>query len=438
MAKIEVLLPQLGEGVIEATITRWLLELKQQVEEDEPLVEIATDKVDSEIPSPATGILIKQFFTEGEIPRVGDVIAIIETNSEADSDEEYEDSNHKAASVVIDEEEVTPKIVEQETVIDTTKSEKTIITPFIRHYAGQRGIGYEDLKKISGSGENGTITKQDILDYFKIEKVVNGVQSTQPSEINKTVFQEQHEGKNEEQIYVPKEGEEVVKIDRTRKLIAGYMVKSIQTAPHVTSTVEADVTHIVQWREKIKADFKSKNGANLTYTPVIVEQVVKALKEFPEINVSLYGDTLVKKKYINIGIATALPNGNLIVPVIRNADHKNLTSLAIEISAQSNRARTGKLKPGDTTGGTFTITNLGQFNNIMGTPIINQPESAILAVGAIKKRAWVIEENGTMGIGVRDVLTLSLSYDHRIIDGALGGAFLNYIGQLLEKSTPIV
>lgn len=430
MAKIEVLLPQMGEGVIEATLTRWLIDLNSLIEEDEPIVEIATDKVDSEIPSPASGTLIKQFFSEGDIPKVGDVIAIIQTEGEDDEEEIIDESTM---------DETNERELEKEDTqapVQTVISGKSLITPFIRHYASQRGIDLEDLQNISGTGEDGAITKQDVLSYFKSEKVVNSLKSPQIKQSVEIDNQKSQINKEVDPAYVPKEGEEVVEIDRTRKLIADYMVKSVQTAPHVTSTVEVDVTHIVLWREKIKSKFKAKNSANLTYTPIIVEQVVKALKDFPGINVSLEGNMLIKKKYFNIGIATALPNGNLIVPVIRNADHKNLTMLAIEIADQSSRARNGKLKPGETTGGTFTITNLGQFNNVMGTPIINQPESAILAVGAIKKRPWVVEQNGAQTIGIRDILTLSLSYDHRIIDGALGGAFLNRIGQLLEQSIP--
>ncbi len=431
MAKIEVLLPQMGEGIIEATLTRWLIDINNSVEEDEPLFEIATDKVDSEIPSPATGVLLKQFFSEGEIPKVGDVIAIIQTNSDDISEEVNEESTNEL--------EQTYKVQIEDSsqpIAQKRPAGKSIITPFIRHYASQRGISLEELKNISGTGENGAITKLDVVGYFKSDKVVNSIQPSSKPITDRKEFNVEQPNELSKQTYIPKEGEEVVEIDRTRKLIAEYMVKSVQTAPHVTSTIEIDITHVVQWREKIKANFKAENAANLTYTAIIVEQVVKALKEFPGINVSLNGSLLIKKKYINIGIATALPNGNLIVPVIRNADRKNLTKLAIEIADQTFRARAGQLKPGDTVGGTFTITNLGQFNNVMGTPIINQPESAILAVGVIKKKPWVVEVGGEQTIGVRDILTLSLSYDHRIIDGALGGAFLNRIGILLEQLSP--
>lgn len=436
MAKIEVLLPQMGEGVIEATVTRWLIDLNNSVVEDEPLVEIATDKVDSEVPSPASGRLVKQFFAEGEIPKVGDVIAVIHTEGDDEEANVEEVTSGEAISVKNEEYHVAET---EEFVVKIPSDEKSLITPFIRHYAGQRGISYEDLQNVVGTGSNREITKNDVLNFFKSEKVVTGIHRNQETIIpvaQKPYHQTVKNQEAEQAVYVPKEGEEVVEIDRTRKLIAEYMVKSVQTAPHVTSTVEIDISHIVQWREEIKVSFKAENNANLTYTPIIVQQVAKALKDFPGINVSLMGSQLIRKKFINIGIATALPNGNLIVPVLRNADHKNLTSLALEIAGQTARARANQLKPGETAGGTFTITNLGQFNNVMGTPIINQPESAILAVGAIKKKPWVVEEKGSQTIGIRDILTLSLSYDHRIIDGALGGAFLNRIGQLLEQLSP--
>lgn len=429
---IKVELPKMGEGVIEATITRWLAEINTHVEEDQPLVEVATDKVDSEIPAPISGILVKTFFNEGEIPQVGDVIAVIQSDGEGlgqappllnEPVEESMPIEKQAPQEVASS--ISPPINEFQ------QNGHLAITPFIRHYATQRGIDFEELKNIKGSGSNGEILKADILNYFKNEKIINGIYQL-------PVTDKAQDAKKDlpENNYVPKPNEEVVELGRTRKIIAEHLVQSLKIAPHVTSTVEVDVTELVIWRMKHKENFKKENGTNLTFTSIILEKVVQALKDFPGINVSLYGTKLIKKKYYNIGVATALPNGNLVVPVIKNADQKNLTKIAIELSEQTTRARSGNLKPGETTEGTFTITNMGQFNNILGTPIINQPESAILAVGAIKKKPWVVYTDNVAGIGIRDILTLSLSYDHRIIDGALGGSYLNKVGELLEKSLP--
>lgn len=429
MANIEVTLPQMGEGVIEATITRWLVEPNTLIEEDEPIVEIATDKVDSEIPSPAKGKIIRFFFNEGETPKVGDVIAIISTGKNGHTTDI--DESGIIINGTIKEEPIREKHQEEEE-IDLSESEYTftspVISPFIRNYARQRGISFEELKTIQGSGPNYQLTKEDVLGYFKNynpQILAAAVPSVQP-EIKKI----------ETTPYTPQKGEEVIELDKTRKLIAEHMVRSVHEAPHVTSIVESDITHLVQWREKNKESFFSKNDIKLTYTPIITEIVVKALKEFPRVNVSFLNEKLILKKYINIGIATALADHNLIVPVIRDADKKNLTKLAMDITDLTERARRNKLKPGETNGGTFTITNLGMVGNITGTPIINQPESAILAVGAIKKRPWAILVNGEYTIGIRDILTLSLSYDHRVIDGALGGAFLARIGEMLETLTP--
>ncbi|MBN1116263.1 MAG: 2-oxo acid dehydrogenase subunit E2 [Bacteroidales bacterium] len=430
MANIEVTLPSLGEGVIEATITRWLVEPNSQVEEDTPIAEIATDKVDSEIPSPANGIFIKSFFSEGEIPRVGDVIAIIQTSSELD-----DQVDETLISSEINEQQTpdkkTPELTSIQKTNKTVSENELIISTFIRHYAGQRGISFDELKGIQGSGANHEVTKTDVLNYFKTR---NPISSAENSPMKKLV------GFNmpKQTDYIPKEGEEVVELGKTRKLIAEHMLKSVLQAPHVTSFIEVDITSLVQWREQNKHRFKKENGINLTYTPIITELVVRALKEYPQINSSLFGDKLILKKYFNIGIATALPNNDLIVPVVRDADKKSLLKLAIDIADLTNRARENKLKPGETSGGTFTITNLGQVGNVSGTPIINQPESAILAVGTIQKKPWVVNADGQNSIGIRDILTLSLSYDHRIIDGILGGSFLKRIGELLETFSAVV
>lgn len=443
MASIEVFLPQMGEGVIEAVITRWFVEINSKVSVDEPLVEIATDKVDSEVPAPADGVLVKKFFSVGEIPKVGDVIAVIQSNGSSgntitDTQQEEilpsigEPRGMNGAVSIDTMYRAEPKDVDlsyqpAELPLDDNK----IISPFIRHFAVMRGITPDELSTLVGSGENGEITKNDILNYFKSGKRMQPLNNTIPALNHKIQEVELPQ-------YTPTDGEEVVELDRMRKIIAERMVQSVKTAPHVTSFLDVDITALVQWREKNKKTFIEQYGVNLTYTPVITEVVVQALKEFPGINVSLYGDKLIRKKYINVGIATALPNGNLIVPVIKGADKINLPKLAQDIRDLANKARSGGLNPGDTQGGTFTITNLGQFDTVTGTPIINQPESAILAVGSIKKRPWVVETESMQTIGIRDVVTLALSYDHRIIDGALGGAFLSRIGYLLSNFQPQV
>jgi 2-oxoglutarate dehydrogenase E2 component (dihydrolipoamide succinyltransferase) len=435
MSYIEVVLPQMGEGVIEATITRWFVEVNSKISADEPLLEIATDKVDSEIPSPVNGILIKKFFAEGEIPKVGDVIAIVQSEngqegavaeiltSEIKNYQETKPVDFNPQSSSINKQSI------QNNQPSLNKSHKA--SPFITHYAGQRGISVDELENVTGTGARGEITKTDVDNYFRTRryKVAHSpVEAT--FFVNKTAITPAG--------YEPRDGEEIIEIDRTRKIIAERMQQSLQTAPHVTSFIDADVTPLVLWREQNKKKFLEQNKIGLTYTPVIAEIVVKALKEFPDINVSFVNDKIIRKKYINIGIATALPNGNLVVPVVKEADKLNLLKLALDIHDLATRARNGNLAPGETQGGTFTITNLGQFNTTTGTPIINQPESAILAVGAIKKKPGVVDVNGLHTIGIRDIVTLALSYDHRIVDGALGGAFLSRIAYLLENSLPVL
>lgn len=435
MAKIEVVLPQMGEGIIEATITRWLIELNEFVEEDEPLVEIATDKVDSEIPAPKSGKLVKCFYSESEVPKVGDVIAIIEDDEPSVIDDEpksffkeISDSENSANSAIDKADELvgigaTVKALDDENGISL----------FIKHFASLRGVGVSELVKITKDNSGAEVSKKDVLDYIKAGRKHKDVEVKE-----KIVSVKVEAGDKKEEIeYRVRDGEEIVNIDRTRSLIAEHMVRSLKTAPHVTSFVEADITPLVAWRESIKNDYKKARGYSLTYTPIIAEIVVRALKVYPTINASMLSESkYVKKKYINIGIATALPDGNLIVPVVKDADMKNLDSLSEEIADITSRAKRAKLKPSETADGTFTITNLGQTGNISGTPIINQPQSAILAVGAIKKKPGVVEVNGELAVGIRDILTLSLSYDHRIIDGALGGMFLSEISRQLEEFVP--
>jgi 2-oxoglutarate dehydrogenase E2 component (dihydrolipoamide succinyltransferase) len=432
MAKNEVILPQMGEGVIEATIIRWLVQINEYVEIGESIVEIATDKVDSEIQAPVSGKLIKQFYEEGDTPQVGDIVAILSTDSESDGSDLSEIESKKNIEVFEEKSiaDVADDLLESHKYLSKSANNSSTST-FIRQYAKRRGISYNELLKLSGESSGSELTISDVDDYFRKNRTKKSFQIRQitSSEVNSNV--------KKKKPYKLKEGEESLKINHTRKLISERMVKSVQTIPHVTSFVEVDITHIVNWRESRKKQIKIKYGVNITYTSIIAEIVVKALKVFPNINVSFLDDNqLIRKKYINLGIATALPDGNLVVPVIKDADKINLVKLTKEIHDKSSRAREGSLLPGETINGTFTITNLGQSGNITGTPIINQPESAILAVGAIKKKPGVVDINGELTIGIRDILTLSLSYDHRIIDGMLGGSFLSEIAQMLEMHIP--
>lgn len=431
MAKVEVVLPQMGEGIIEATITRWLVELNDFVEEDQPLVEIATDKVDSEIPSPVSGRLIKCFYSESETPKVGDVLAIVEDDSEEEGDRGFGVDEDQQSSIVQQEHHGESEY-EAVVKVDLHHEEENVadgISLFVKNFANLRGLSAFETQQLAKQKVDGLLNQQDILTYISAGRKFRRLEQQLVGQLQRAESKVVDYSE-----YVPKQGEEVVELNRTRVLIAEHMVRSVQTAPHVTSFIEVDITSLVAWRNKVKEDYKRRHKQNLTFTPIISQLVVRSLKQFPNINASLLpNNKLLRKKYINIGIATALPDGNLIVPVVKQADMKTLHRLTQEINDLTNRARKGKLKPVETTEGTFTITNLGQTGNTTGTPIINQPESAILAVGAIKKKPGVVELNGEFTIGVRDVLTLSLSYDHRIIDGILGGAFLTHIAKQLEE-----
>lgn len=440
MAKTEVILPAMGEGIIEATIMRWLVEPGGRVEIDEPLVEIATDKVDSELPSPASGVLGKIIYREGEMPKIGEVIAVIITSE--DEEIKVGVDNMDPTNIGL-EEKGTPELTSDSTgitVIEESHERSApdintnggsnlsgfYFSPLIRSLAQQRGISIGELKRIKGTGAGGRVTRDDLYEYIKHGRPYHtnndkGFVSTPEPDTP---------GIDD---YKPNPGEKVVKMDRTRKLIAEHMVRSKRVAPHVTSMIEVDISHIVTWRESVKESFRKEYKSPLTYTAIIVEAVAKSLKDFPAINVSVHNDNIIYKPNKNIGIATALPNGNLIVPVIHKADHLNLQSIAQKIFDLSVRAREGLLEPHEIKGGTFTVTNMGQFGNITGTPIINQPEVAILAVGTIKKAPYVVNTEGENAIGIRDIIILSLTYDHRVVDGALGGSFLKDIGKNLEE-----
>jgi 2-oxoglutarate dehydrogenase E2 component (dihydrolipoamide succinyltransferase) len=435
MARFEFKLPAMGEGIIEASITKWFAGEGEIVNEDDSIVEVATDKVDSEIPSPVSGILKKIVYREGEIPKVGEVIAVIETDKESktvEKDASPEISMEKAENQQPTDIEIdysgksAPDLNEiQPLSIRTTGSDKIIHSPYIRNLARQRGITAEELNQIKGTGNDSRITKDDLKNYIlagRPYKITSGKVNL-PDQ--KSVTKESTE--------TIKDHDEIIEMDRVRRLIAENMLKSKKTAPHVTSFIEADVTGLVTWRESIRKQFIENTGVNLTYTVLITEIVARCLKDFPRINSSVEKDKILIKKDINIGIATALTSGNLIVSVIRQADKENLRGLAIKINDLTRRARENKLLPAEIKGSTFTITNIGQYNSLTGTPIINLPEVAILAVGTIKKKPAVINIQNEPCIGIRDIVMLSLTYDHRIIDGALGGSFLNSIAVHLES-----
>jgi len=430
MAKYEIFLPAMGEGIIEATVTKLLKKEGDTIEEEDSIMEIATDKVDSEIPSPASGIIAKILFEEGDVPKVGDLVAIVTTEGESVSD--------TSAAIPAEEaplESKKPKIttvaeapIESEPVKAKTEN-GNFISPLVRTIAKTENITNEELSTIAGSGEAKRITKKDILKYIEDRKAAPAtkpVAAPIPTAVTPQVSAPAHssyEGQNVE----------IIEMDRMRKLISQHMTNSLQVSAHVTSFIDVDVTPIVQWRDKVKNDFLKKYNQKLTYTPIFVDAACKAIQDYPLINVSVDGDKIIKKNFVNIGMATALPNGNLIVPVIKDANEKNLIGLSKSVNDLANRGRTNQLKPDDIQGSTFTITNLGAFGSTTGTPIINQPEVAILAVGAIKKKPAVIETPQGDTIGIRHIMVLSLSYDHRVVDGGLGGMFLKRVAENLEN-----
>lgn len=438
MGKLEFTLPAMGEGIIEATITRWFVKVGTKIKKDDALVEVATDKVDSEIPSPTEGTITKIIYHEGEIPKVGEVLALIETDQDHVSQiQEAGPGDERINKSVMEITESKPRIayIREKNKSFTAKSagNELVITPYIRFLAKDREISFEELNNIKGSGADGRITRNDLHAYILSGRPFRD--EAQAGKINSEASPSVSELNNNDD-YVPGENEEIVPMDRTRKLIAEHMVRSKRTSPHVTSMVEIDVTPLVQWREQNKEVFLEKHGVKLTYTPVIVHAVTKALKLFPGINISVAGDKIIRKNYINIGVATALPDGNLVVPVIREADKRTFVNLALQLNDLAERSRQGKLIPSEIKGGTFTITNMGQYDNVSGTPIINQPEVAILAVGAIKKKPAVVRIDNTYSIGIREIMILSLTYDHRVVDGSLGGSFVRTIGKILEEELP--
>ena len=431
MARFELKLPKMGESVAEATITNWLKEVGDKIEADEAVLEIATDKVDSEVPSEVSGILVEQLFGKDDLVQVGQTIAIIETESS--------DVSSLLVDKVTEEPTISKEVAEIEKTIEVAKEITSVpqdfsnsdkfFSPLVKNIAKEEGISVAELESISGSGKEGRVTKEDILKYIEDRKS----NIVKPTVIPIPEVVEAKVQKSQQAVPVSVNGEdEIVEMDRMRKLISGYMVASIQTSAHVQSFIEVDVTNIVKWRDRVKAAFEKREGEKLTFTPIMMEAVAKALKDFPGMNISVEGDYIIKKKNINLGMAAALPNGNLIVPVIKNADQLNLVGMAKAVNDLGNRAKAGKLKPDDTQGGTYTVTNVGSFGSVFGTPIINQPQVGILALGAIRKVPAVIETPEGDFIGIRQKMFLSHSYDHRVVDGALGGSFVKRVAEYLE------
>lgn len=436
MAQVELVMPKMGESIMEATIIKWAKNVGDIVEADETILEIATDKVDSEVPSPVSGTVAKILFGEDDTVAVGQVIALIATEGEelmpeAAIPDVQTNTQHAEEEVATVAEVLAHNItVEVEKVARPSISDK-FYSPLVRNIAKKEKIGMEELDQITGTGLNGRVTKKDILNYIKTRDAKTLVVASPKVAASSTVKAKPSNN------LVPKmtsiSGEvEIIEMDRMRRLIADHMVMSKRVSPHVTSFVEVDVTEIVNWRNKVKGAYKEKYKENITYTPIFIEAVAKAIKDFPLVNVSVDGQRIIVKKDINIGMATALPSGNLIVPVIKNADHLNLVGLSKQVNELAVKARNNKLKPTDTQNGTFTVTNVGTFGNTMGVPIINQPQVAILAVGGIKKKPAVLETEFGDVIAIRHMMFLSLSYDHRIVDGMLGGSFLRRIGDYLE------
>ncbi|QYA25819.1 2-oxo acid dehydrogenase subunit E2 [Gramella sp. MT6] len=433
MAKFELKLPKMGESVAEATITSWLKEVGDTIEMDEPVLEIATDKVDSEVPSEVDGKLVEKLFEADDVVKVGQTIAIIETDGEVEDsgvDEDDEDEPEEAAEVTetVEAAKTTATGGSTEDYSDSSR----FYSPLVRNIAKEEGISLEELDKIKGTGKEGRVTKNDILGYVENRGKQPKEASASASKSIDTKGMDAGVSKQPEPVVSGED--EIVEMTRMGKMIAHHMVESVQKSAHVQSFIEVDVTNIWNWRNKHKAEFQKKEGEKLTFTPIFMEAVAKAIRDFPMINISVNEDAtkVIKKKNINLGMAAALPDGNLIVPVIKNADRLNLVGMAKAVNDLANRARQNKLKPDDIQGGTYTVTNVGTFGSIMGTPIINQPQVGILALGAIRKMPAVIETPDGDFIGIRYKMILSHSYDHRVVNGALGGQFVQRVAQYLE------
>ncbi len=444
MAKFELVMPKMGESIIEATILNWVKKEGDQVEIDDTIVEIATDKVDSEVPSPVAGTIEKILFEPDETVEIGKVIAIINTEGEeaeaspATGDTSTTDNGQAPAeqdneSTPQEEPQRQPATAQTGGTTIESGSGSRFYSPLVRNIAETENISLDELEQITGTGAKGRVTKKDILAYVENRTAAPNRQPKAPPQPQTTTTQQPQAPATNGQAAKSVGGDvEIVEMDRMRRMIADHMVRSKQTSPHVTSFVEVDMTNVVKWRSRNKAKFMERYGEKITFTPIFIEAVVKAIKDFPNINMSVDGNNLIIKKNINIGMAAAMNNGNLIVPVIKNADFLNLPGLAKQVNDLARRARDNKLKPEEIQGGTFTLTNVGTFGNVMGTPIINQPQVAILATGAIRKKPAVVEtEHGDL-IAVRHMMYLSHSYDHRVVDGFLGGSFVRRVGDYLE------
>ncbi|MEM9388928.1 MAG: dihydrolipoamide acetyltransferase family protein, partial [Bacteroidota bacterium] len=429
MAVVELLMPKMGESIMEATVLTWLKSEGDSIEQDESILEVATDKVDTEVPSTHAGVLKEILAKDGDVIEVGKPIAVIATEGEEDNPQETPKPEPKETVAEVSTSSNGHSVSNGETTSHGLYKSERFYSPLVKNIAKKEGIAVAELDTISGTGKEGRVTKKDILAYLSTrqdtvatepEKVVSSteiVTTRQPQKVSVSISA----------------GDEIIEMDRMRKMIAERMVDSKRISPHVTSFVEADVTNIVSWRNRNKTIFKQREGGNLTFTPIFIEAVTKAIKDYPMINIQVDGDNIIKKKDINIGMAVALPSGNLIVPVIKNADQLNLTGLANKVNDLAVRARDNKLGPDELSGGTFTISNVGSFGNVMGTPIIMQPQVGILALGAIVKKPAVIETPNGDAIAIRHKMFLSHSYDHRVVDGSLGGMVVRRVADYLER-----
>ena len=445
MALVDLVMPKLGESIMEATVLKWHKKPGDTVQMDETVLEIATDKVDSEVPSTAAGVIEEILFNVNDVVPIGTTIARIRTGA-------AEPVTSPSPVVPAPVQETAQVPMQEAVVVETVPthsnqkpatgngSSNRFYSPLVLNIAASEGVSMTELENIPGTGNEGRVTKKDILQYVSGRK-----SGSQKSEVRNTVsemvipvskVEADRQAASNQQLTTYTGNVEIIEMDRMRKLIADHMVRSKQTSPHVTSFTEADVTNLVMWRDRVKKEFEKREGTKITFTPLFIEAIVRCIKKFPLINCSLDGNNIIVKKDINIGMATALPSGNLIVPVIKNADQLNMVGLAKQVNNLADAARNGKLKADDTQGGTFTLTNVGTFGSLMGTPIINQPQVAIMAVGAIKKRPVVIETPAGDSIAIRHMMYLSMSYDHRIVDGSLGATFLTAVAKELENFNP--
>ncbi|MBG38062.1 MAG: diapophytoene dehydrogenase [Flavobacteriales bacterium] len=448
MARVELIMPKMGESVSEATIIAWTKEIGENVELDETIVEIATDKVDSEVPSTHEGKLVEKLFEADDLVQVGEAFAVLETeggdsSSETDNaDDKVEDASAPAPIAEEKAEDIpAPAPKAEEKVAPIVNSGDRFYSPLVRNMAAKENIGIDELNSIPGTGKDGRVSKADMINYLNNRTATTQAEApksettTQAKEPVKEVKSEAPKAEAPKAAPTPiaNTGDvEIVEMDRMRKLISAHMTMSKATSAHITSFVEADMTNIVNWRNSVKESFKAREGQNITFTPIIIEAMAKAVKDFPMINVSVDGTNIHIHKNVNIGMAAALPDGNLIVPVIKHCQDKNLVGITKSVNDLATRARAGKLDPDDIQGGTITMTNVGTFGNLMGTPIINQPQVAIMACGVIKKKPVVMETEYGDVIAVRHMMFLSLSYDHRVVDGALGGQFVRKVADYLE------